>query len=493
MNENIDGRIDNELRSAGEHWRSRRPVPEIAVDPTLFADRRPRPRLATLASVMAVLAVVVVAVLIIISLPPSDHQVAIASPSASPAASLTASPSAPTTPATSSPTAPPPPPSPTGTPSLTPTATTRPTLPARTPPPLRSPEPGVVAPWQESTDNGLGLVYEIDGVDHANGVYVAVGQAMVPTGWDARHGIWGWDWAGAIWYSTDGRQWQPASLPDSPQLGQVTAVTATPSGFAALAPGDKTHLLTSADGRSWQVSSSFAGYATALTALGPHLLAYPIEIYGDQDAAWTYADGTWSRADLPRRVLAATAADGYMWAVVGDQHPPNLWRSSDGLSWDKVAELSGPKDLFYAQLAVGPNGWVITGEQVTDGPGPIPEYGWYAWTSPDGLSWSRSQSAPEHVSDLFADDQGFVAVGFDTGGCCAWDPEYAKGVIWTSADGQTWRQQAKKGWVGRLPTVITVSEGTLIALGADWTLDDSGSGFAAGAVWTIDRAALTGP
>jgi hypothetical protein len=492
VNENIDGRIDNELRSAGERWRSERPAPQTAVDPILFADRRDRPRLAVAASAMAVLAVAVVAVLIIVSLPPSDHQVAIASPSASPAASLTASPPVPTTPATSSPTAPPPP-SPTGTPSPTPSATTRPTLPARTPPPLRSPEPGVVAPWQESTDNGLGLVYEIDGVDHANGVYVAVGQAMVPTGWDARHGMWGWDWAGAIWYSTDGRQWQPASLPDSPQLGQVTAVTATPSGFAALAPGDKTHLLTSADGRSWQVSSSFAGYATALTALGPHLLAYPIEIYGDQDAAWTYADGTWSRADLPRRVLAATAADGYMWAVVGDQHPPTLWRSSDGLSWDKVAELSGPKDLFYAQLAVGPNGWVITGEQVTDGPGPIPEYGWYAWTSPDGLTWTAVDKPPEHVAALAADNQGFVAVGFDTGGCCAWDPEYAKGVIWTSADGRTWRQQANKGWVGRLPTEITVSESTVIALGADWTLDDSGSGFAAGAVWTIDRAALTGP
>ena len=493
MSDDVDARIDEQLRNAGASWRALRPAPDGGLDAELFDSRAPRRTLPALASVVAGLAVLVIAVLIILSLPPSDHNVAMASPSPSPTSTGIVAPSPshlPTVTPTRSPSASP---APTLSPTPIPTPTPHSTAIGPTPPPLRSPEPGVVAPWQESTDNGLGLVYEIDGVDHANGVYVAVGQAMVPTGWDARHGMWGWDWAGAIWYSTDGRQWQPASLADSPQLDQVTAVTATPFGFAALAPGDKTHLLTSADGRSWQLSSSFAGYATALTALGSHLLAYPIEIYGDQDAAWTYADGTWSRADLPRRVLAATAADGYLWAVVGDQRPPALWRSSDGLSWDKVAELDGPKDLAYAQLAVGPNGWVITGEQVTDGPGPIPEYGWHAWTSPDGLTWTAVDKPPEHVAALAADDQGFVAVGFDTGGCCAWDPEYAKGVIWTSADGRTWRQQPNKGWVGRLPTEITVSEGTLIALGVDWTLDDSGSGFAAGAVWTIERAALTGP
>jgi hypothetical protein len=492
VNDNTDGRIDNELRSAGERWRSQRPAPETDIDTTLFADHRPRPRLATLASVMAVLAVAVVAILIVVSLPPSNHEVAMASPSPTPTAVLPLSPSpTPTTSPTPVPSA-----STLPTPMPTPTVTIRPTSPpARTPPPLRSPEPGVVAPWQESTDNGLGLVYEIDGVDYANGVYVAVGEAAVPTGWDARHGQWSWGSAAAIWYSSDGQQWQPASLPDWPQLDRVTGVTATDSGFAALGPtadiGYTTYVLTSADGRDWQVSSSFAGYATALTALGPHLLAYPIEIYGDQDAAWTYADGTWSRADLPRRVLAATAADGYMWAVVGDQRPPALWRSSDGLSWDKVAGISGPKDLAYAQLAVGPNGWVITGEQVTDGPGPIPEYGWYAWTSPDSLTWTAVDKPPEHVASVLADDQGIVAVGFDTGGCCAWEPDTAQGAIWTSADGSVWQRLPKKGWTGRLPYQVTRSGNTLVVLGTDWNLSTDYVG--AGAEWTIDRAALTGP
>lgn len=371
-----------------------------------------------------------------------------------------------------------------------PTASPTPTLPLGTPP------PDVVAPWQESTDNGLGAIDEINGFAQRDGTYVITGTAEVPV-WSSNHG-WMTRPVPGIWYSIDAQHWQPATLPAQPAL-KPTGVAATDSGFAALGsagePDNTTFLLTSADGITWQATSWFQGYATALTALGGTLLAYPIEDYG-QTAAWSYANDTWNVAGLPHRVLAATPAGGYLWAVVGDdQTAPQLWRSADAVTWQKVTDLPGAKGLTYGQLAVGPRGWLIVGERVTFSGPDAAHYAWYEWTSPDGQTWGLSDTPPQGantMTSLLADDQGFVAAGYDTGGCCAWDSEFAQGIIWTSADGVTWQQQPERGWVGRLPDKVTRSGDSLIVLGTDWNLYSGANEVGAGAVWTIDRKLLAG-
>ena len=493
MNDNLDGQIDSRLRAAGEQWRAQRPAQQTAVDPLLFSGAERPSRVSVFASLLGLLAVAVIGVLIVLSLPPSNHDVAMGSPSPSPTSSsltptLSPGPNTPT------------PTSTLPTPSVTPTASLALHTPA--PPALLSPDPGVVAPWVESTDNGLGLVDEIDGVADANGRYVAVGMAMV-----ASHGIRGWTWgdSGAIWYSTDGLHWQSATMPNSPQLDRVTAVAATATGFAALGPtsdaSDVTYVLTSTDGREWQVSGSFPAYATAVTAFGSDLLAYaPHSNTGT--SAWASSDGQWTELAINPPILAATAADGYLWTIrsrdstSGDQHPVELWRSADLVSWQKVTDLPGSKSLSDAQLAVGPRGWAIVGERVTFGAPSSAHYEWFAWASPDGLTWTAANRPPGNATklvSLLADDFGFVASGIDTGGCCAWDPESAQSIVWFSGDGTSFQQQPKRGWTGRMLGGLLESDGKLIALGSDWKLDSSGSGFAAGAVWTIDRSALTSP
>lgn len=85
-----DGRIDHQLRAAGAAWRSERPTLEGAFNPAIFATAPARAgmRRRTLASFAGVGALLVVAVVVVVSLPPSNHQIATASGSPPPFASL---------------------------------------------------------------------------------------------------------------------------------------------------------------------------------------------------------------------------------------------------------------------------------------------------------------------------------------------------------------------------------------------------------------------
>ena len=78
----LDRRLDDQLRSIGEHWRSTRRLPEERVDPTLFtsASVPASTKRQLLLSFGGVLTLTVVAVLIVVSLPPRDQGVGMASP-----------------------------------------------------------------------------------------------------------------------------------------------------------------------------------------------------------------------------------------------------------------------------------------------------------------------------------------------------------------------------------------------------------------------------
>jgi len=75
----------------------------------------------------------------------------------------------------------------------------------------------------------------------------------------------------------------------------------------------------------------------------------------------------------------------------------------------------------------------------------------FAWWSADGVSWQAAQPAPFGVTNIFADDAGFIAVGnyFPNGSGCAIDPKQAVGLTFTSTDGLLWRRLSEDGWMSQ--------------------------------------------
>lgn len=450
--------------------------------------------------------------------------------SALPAASptISASPSSPATPApAATPSTPPTSPSPTSTSSPTPSTSPSPTpnTAPRTPEPTNpAPIPGVVAPWTESADAGLGRVYDIVGTASANGTHVIVGTAEILY-WYVFPGKTGWmdDLVPAIWYSPDARTWQQADLPAEPELWDMIAVVAVDGGFVAFAYVDTddasvTSAFTSSDGQEWQFSGSFVGSGRLIGTAGDRLVVFGETEYGQPAAVWVSDDGaTWqsvteeSALEVAGGVVALLSHDGFLWAVRSDdpyedasiKTPVELWRTSDGLAWEMVGLLPKSISVNSASMAVGPAGWVITASRVTSAPGPgcgpgQSNYSRYAWHSADGLSWKVARSAPEHVEQVVADESGFIGIGRRyAGGGCVINESDVRQTVWVSSDGSSWQQLPRKGWHGREIDVVSLLGDEVVAVGIDWKLlsggDEPGDmegGW--GVVWTVDRAELAG-
>jgi len=100
--------------------------------------------------------------------------------------------------------------------------------------------------WSETTLDD-GWIAEVHSMAANETTYVALGHARQKT----------FDFEAAAWWSTDGLDWQRASMTGVPAgLSRIDAVAAIDGGFVALWQGDtaeSAHLLWSPDGRSWFV------------------------------------------------------------------------------------------------------------------------------------------------------------------------------------------------------------------------------------------------
>jgi len=171
-----------------------------------------------------------------------------------------------------------------------------------------------------------------------------------------------------------------------------------------------------------------------------------------ENVMWLSVDGRdWIEVDYP---LAATgnydvmelfgAADGsyVMHALTGGQegHP---WvsvslRSTDGTTWE-VIETGLPDDIAVGTIAMGPSGYLLTGDQTrsTDGSG-NPSL----WLSADGLSWELVHEFSQEVEYVQLDDadggeDGYVVIGRRI------DPDGPhRRFAFASADGREWVERA---------------------------------------------------
>jgi hypothetical protein len=247
---------------------------------------------------------------------------------------------------------------------------------------------------------------------------------------------------------------------------------------------------TSADGRDWQRFDVDLpeGYRFRFMGhIGSRVLAHTdAGLFASEDGQ------TWTPATVPDDFgsVLAFANDGEAitaFTTAGSGERVVVFQSSDGAGWQRRGPLSDSRGVDSIVAAGGPLGWAVIGgayrrSGATDH---------FAWHSTDGLDWQLAVGAPSNVTDLYADDAGYVAVGhFYPGGGCAIAEDEAWGTTWTSVDGTIWRQMPEAGWHHREIDLLRRLGRTLIGIGIDWTRDGAN-----GSIWTVDlpSRAVAGP
>lgn len=149
---------------------------------------------------------------------------------------------------------------------------------------------------------------------------------------------------------------------------------------------------------------------------------------------WTSDDGgeSWSRAptDSAPDVVGDTAATDAGFVVIGsrtDPYPSEVWRSADGLDWQRV-NTEGFDKAIVTGLAWNGDVLVAVGVVVTDDSSST--YVPMAWSSTDGTTWDAHTLATRGVvSALAMTGGGFIAAGPLADGTLG---------VWRSTDGVSW-------------------------------------------------------
>jgi hypothetical protein len=336
---------------------------------------------------------------------------------------------------------------------------------------------GSALDWVECDwENGSGSPSEMNAVATGGPGLVAVGHDTgVNDGRYSAHYL-----HAAVWTSPDGLSWiqtahDAATLGDRGQEASMHSVTAGGPGVVAV--GDcqgRAAAWVSPDGLTWSraqvphentaIDRLSGTHMTSATAGGSGLVAVGYEHYrvtGQQvAAAWTSPDGlTWSRSQVNHGnsayggrgksfVLAVTAggpglvAVGFEKGLTSGELVAAVWVSQDGSEFLRVphddASLGGPgKARLDAVVAAGAGLVAVGSEQCGSAPAVAA-----AWTSTDGLAWSRvplpeirpgkrDRYRPDsRLSAVTVGGPGIVAVGAAPGGHSA--------MTWVSDDGLHW-------------------------------------------------------
>ncbi len=236
------------------------------------------------------------------------------------------------------------------------------------------------------------------------------------------------------------------SLPASPLASPSASVSAagSPSPVPSLASG-------------WERNTIQTGLGAPLTRVvwtGTRFLAVDGTLLDSTDGrAWhqqpRLADGYVGQvAAGPQGVLAVGSVNAV--GVVA------IWHSTDGLNWSATpdaASLHGRDGAFItmASVVAAGAGWLaVGGENLNCVPGACRLVRAVAWTSPDGLQWTRraDSAAMQHaeMTGVVRTQSGYVAVG-DAAADPSRPGSAIRPAVWTSPDGRTWTRS------DRLPVV----------------------------------------
>lgn len=204
---------------------------------------------------------------------------------------------------------------------------------------------------------------------------------------------------------------------------------------------------------------------------------------------------TWAEVPLNSDVFGyepvydAEWVDGILYAVGSSNEEEGefasfrgtVWRSPDGITWERTATVSDPGSVMYA-IAGFDTTLVAVGEIMLDG-----SYG-AIWTSHDGDTWMRvphdddifgGSNGQSQILEVTAGGPGFIAVGFLCDDC---DNRFAgQPTVWVSENGENWTRLPFLENSAGVINDIASQDGTLVAVGSV----SSESGVTA-AIWTSD-------
>jgi hypothetical protein len=368
-------------------------------------------------------------------------------------------------------------------PSATPLQSAIPSTPTPAP---STPADDLVVDWRQLADVGLSDMSDLTASAAANNRFVVLGDDQ--------------DYNSALWTSRNGHTWTRADLGVAdPSHLILRDVTATNSGFIAVGESFNASVNTgvayfSTDGQTWQQLSDAAllGWTyEKIASIGNTTVALVSDSSFDTGPNYRFAVGTpgagaWHLSndtfDVANGTLELTSDGTSFWAFRRDpsinRAPLEVWRSANGDQWDSLRSLPASDGTDAVTAAHGPRGWVVLADAYLRNKS-VP----MGWSSQDGTTWTQSQQPPFYVTDVFADDAGFIAVGnYDpSGGGCVEDPYALVGLTWTTSDGSRWRRMPEDGWLARYVVLLRRFGRTLIGIGMDWTGD-----IGQGAVWLAD-------
>jgi hypothetical protein len=311
-------------------------------------------------------------------------------------------------------------------------------------------------PHDEAVFGGAGDQVFMNGVTAGGPGLVAVGSDNLPGG------------RAAVWTSPDGITWSRVSLDEAvfggkgPQV--MNAVTAGGPGLVAvgragpMTPQEAVAAVwTSLDGITWSRvpydEAAFGGrgnlFMNSVAAGGPGLVAVGGTRSwqrGDPAPVWTSPDGiTWSRVPDDEAVFpglmeieSVTAGGPGLVAVGYDSAEESgaVWTSPDGITWSRVpndeAVFGGEGDQLLNGVTVWERDLLVAVGSVT-GPESVHSI---AWTSPDGISWSRVPREEDAfgqgqvINSVTTGGPGLVAVGY---GWVAGAEPYPVAAAWVAA------------------------------------------------------------
>jgi hypothetical protein len=257
-------------------------------------------------------------------------------------------------------------------------------------------------------------------------------------------------------------------------------------------------VLDSPDGLMWhRQSSTGPGDRPVRVAAGSRGVV-AIGVVDDRPASWASADGlVWVAnpdafpiVDLGTDTIDVTdvvaIADG--WLAVGRRDPECntncgldatralAWTSTDGLDWRAAPDQPSLEGGGMNAVVQGPSGLVAVG--VTSARGANGTARAAAWTSADGVTWTRAPanpafdppagspgSAPTVAEGVAANDGVVVAVGtaFNAGPGGA-----PAAVAWFSIDGTTWVAATVEASTPSDLRVVTGTTDGFLAVGMSW-------------------------
>lgn len=293
--------------------------------------------------------------------------------------------------------------------------------------------------WSRVPDQPALASSSIVAVAAGPGRYVAVGSTIREDGQSE----------GAAWVSSTGTTWRRATRPPAGGVGVIRDRL----GYVAWGSGGGgAAVWLSADGSTWGPAIRLPGSASAglsgVARVGGSLVAVgSVEVPSDdvvpwEPRTWTSRDGRAWRAVTPvfstrQRVMfygvTSWRDSAVAWGIVidpaaaipHDSERAATFRSTDGRHWT-IGTLF-PRGTYTRNavrtLACDSRRLVAIGAlDVGDAGSPPPTPA--AWTSTDGLRWTRAAGQPPSAGLAVWDGRRFVAVG--------------PAATWTSPDGRRW-------------------------------------------------------